>query len=157
SNSSDEQRARHQLLSYQLEELENLALGENEQEQLEDEHRNLANAEQLLSACRQVMDMCSESDAGNVLSALTGSLQRLSAFQTLPGSLTDAAALWASAQSELEEAMGELNRCGDHSDADPGRQQMLEERRDAIYTLARKHRVKPTEMPALLQRLVEEL
>ena len=40
SNSSDEQRARHQLLSYQLEELENLALGEHELEQLEQEHKN---------------------------------------------------------------------------------------------------------------------
>lgn len=157
SNSSDEQRARHQLLSYQLEELENLALGENEQEQLEDEHRNLANAEQLLSACRQVMDMCSESDAGNVLSALTGSLQRLSAFQNQPGALAEAADLLASAQIQVEEAMGELNRFVDHFDADPERQQMLEERLDAIYTLARKHRVQPTELPALQQRLLDEL
>ncbi|CDZ96073.1 DNA repair protein RecN [Pseudomonas saudiphocaensis] len=157
SNSSDEQRARHQLLSYQLEELENLALGENEQEQLEDEHRNLANAEQLLSACRQVMDMCSESDAGNVLSALTGSLQRLSAFQNQPGALAEAAGLLASARIQVEEAMGELNRFVDHFDADPERQQMLEERLDAIYTLARKHRVQPTELPALQQRLLDEL
>ncbi len=157
NNSSDEQRARHQLLSYQLEELENLALGENEQEQLEHEHRNLANAEQLLGACRQVMDMCSESDAGNVLSALTGSLQRLSAFQNQPGALAEAASLLASAQIQVEEAMGELNRFVDHFDADPERQRTLEERLDAIYTLARKHRVQPAELPALQQRLLDEL
>ena len=157
SNSSDEQRARHQLLSYQLEELENLALGENEQEQLEHEHRNLANAEQLLGACRQVMDMCSESDAGNVLSALTGSVQRLSAFQNQPGALAEAVNLLASAQIQVEEAMGELNRFVDHFDADPERQQALEERLDAIYTLARKHRVQPAELPQLQQRLLDEL
>ncbi|WP_312234390.1 AAA family ATPase, partial [Stutzerimonas nitrititolerans] len=79
SNTSDDQRARHQLLSYQLEELEALALEDGELEQLEHEHKNLANAEQLLGTCRQVLDMCSESDAGNVLSALTSSLQRLTA------------------------------------------------------------------------------
>lgn len=157
SNSSDEQRARHQLLSYQLEELENLALGENEQEQLEHEHRNLANAEQLLGACRQVMDMCSESDAGNVLSALTGSLQRLSAFQNQPGALTEAVNLLASAQIQVEEAMGELNRFVDHFDADPERQKTLEERLNAIYTLARKHRVQPAELSPLQQRLLDEL
>ncbi|MBE7373446.1 DNA repair protein RecN [Pseudomonas lopnurensis] len=157
SNSSDEQRARHQLLSYQLEELENLALGEHELEQLEHEHKNLASAEQLLGACRQVMDMCSESDAGNVLSALTGSLQRLNAFQNQPGALAEAVNLLASAQIQVEEAMGELNRFVDHFDADPQRQQTLEDRLDTIYTLARKHRVQPTELPALHQQLLDEL
>ena len=79
SNSGDEQRARHQLLSYQLEELDNLGLGENELEQLEQEHKNLTNAEALFGICRQVIDQCSESDSGNVLSALTASLNRLGA------------------------------------------------------------------------------
>ncbi|AGA85540.1 DNA repair protein RecN [Stutzerimonas stutzeri] len=157
SNSGDEQRARHQLLSYQLEELENLALGENELEQLEQEHRNLANAEQLLGACRQVMELCSESDAGNVLSALTSSLQRLTAFQNQPKSLSEAVNLLASAQIQVEEAIGELNRFVDHFDADPERQQTLEERLDTIYTLARKHRVQPSELPSLHQQLLEEL
>ena len=157
SNTSDDQRARHQLLSYQLEELEALALENGELEQLEHEHKNLANAEQLLGTCRQVLDMCSESDAGNVLSALTSSLQRLSAFQNQPGALGEAANLLASAQIQVEEAVGELNRFLDHFDSDPERQQALEERLDSIYTLARKHRVQPGELPALQQRLLEEL
>ena len=45
----------------------------------------------------------------------------------------------------------------DHFDADPQRQQYLEERLDTIYTLARKHRIQPTELVALQQRLFEEL
>lgn len=157
SNSSDEQRARHQLLSYQLEELESLALGEEELEQLEHEHKNLANAEHLLGACRQVVDLCSESDAGNVLSALTSSLQRLTGFQNQPGALGEAVNLLSSAQIQVEEAVGELNRFLDHFDSDPQRQQALEERLDSIYTLARKHRVQPPELPALQQSLFEEL
>jgi len=157
SNASDEQRARHQLLSYQLEELENLALGEHELEQLEQEHKNLANAGQLLGACQQVMELCSENDAGNVLSALTSSLQRLTAFQGQSGALGEAVNLLASAQIQVEEAVGELNRFIDHFDADPQRQQALEERLDAIYSLARKHRVQPAELPELQQRLLSEL
>lgn len=157
SNSSDEQRARQQLLSYQLEELENLALAEGELEQLEQEHKNLANAGQLLDACRQVTELCSESDAGNVLSALTSSLQRLAAFQNHAGALGEAVNLLASAQIQVEEAVGELNRFVDHFDADPQRQQALEERLDTIYTLARKHRVQPAELVALQQRLLDEL
>jgi DNA repair protein RecN (Recombination protein N) len=157
SSQGDEQRARHQLLSYQLEELDNLALGDNELEQLEQEHKALSNAESLLGACRQVLDLCSESDAGNVLSALTASLNRLGAFSDQGGALGEASNLLASAQIQIEEAVGELNRFIDHFDADPQRQQFLEERLDTIYTLARKHRIQPTELAALQQQLFEEL
>lgn len=157
SSQGDEQRARHQLLSYQLEELENLALGDNELEQLEQEHKALSNAEALLAACRQVLELCSESDAGNVLSALTSSLNRLGAFGGQGGALNEASNLLASAQIQVEEAVGELNRFLDHFDADPERQQFLEERLDTIYTLARKHRIQPSELAALQQQLFEEL
>lgn len=157
SNNGEEQRARQQLLSYQLEELENLALGEDELPQLEQEHKNLSNAEGLLGACRQVLDLCSENDAGNVLSALNASLQRLGAFQQQPGALAEAANLLASAQIQVEEAIGELNRFIDHFDADPERQQLVAERLDAIYTLARKHRIQPGELVALQQQLLDEL
>lgn len=156
-NSGDEQRARHQLLSYQLEELDNLGLGENELEQLEQEHKNLTNAEALFGICRQVIDHCSESDSGNVLSALTTSLNRLTAVQNAPRALGEAVNLIASAQIQVEEAVGELNRFLDNFDADPMRLQQLEERLDALYTLARKHRVHPTGLLDLQQRLGEEL
>ncbi|WP_339516263.1 DNA repair protein RecN [Pseudomonas sp. RL_15y_Pfl2_60] len=157
SSIGDEQRARHQLLSYQLEELDNLALVDNELEQLEQEHKNLTNAESLLSACRQVLELCSESDAGNVLSALTGSLNRLSSFQGQPGALTEASNMLANAQIQVEEAVGELNRFIDHFDADPERLQTLEERLDAIYTLARKHRIQPDQLPHMQQQLFDEI
>lgn len=157
SSLGDEQRARHQLLSYQLEELDNLALGEHELSQLELEHKNLTNAESLLSACRLVIEQCSENDAGNVLSALTNSLNRLSTFQGQPGALSEATNLLASAQIQVEEAVGELNRFLDHFDADPERLRQMEERLDAIYTLARKHRIQPTELGAMQHQLFEEL
>lgn len=157
SSNSNEQHAQHQLLSYQLEELENLALGDHELEQLEQEHRTLSNAEQLLGACRQVLDLCSDSDAGNVLSALGTSLQRLSAFPGHTGAISETVSLLTSAQIQVEEAVGELNRFLDHFDADPQRQQILEERLDAIYSLARKHRIKPAELPGLQQQLLDEL
>lgn len=157
SSQGEEQRARHQLLSYQLEELDNLALGETELEQLEQEHKTLTNAESLLSACRLVIEQCSESDAGNVLSALTASLNRLSSAQGQANALGEAVNLLASAQIQVEEAVGELNRFLDHFDADPERLQLLEERLDAIYTLARKHRTQPGDLSSLQQQLFEEL
>ena len=157
SNSGDEQRARHQLLSYQLEELESLSLGENELEQLEQEHKNLTNAESLLSICRQVVEQCSESDSGNVLNALTASLHRLGSVNNSPTALSEATDLLSSAQIQVEEAVGELNRFLDHFDADPARLQLLEERLDAICTLARKHRIQPNEVATLQQKLLDEI
>ncbi|AMB87182.1 DNA repair protein RecN [Pseudomonas agarici] len=157
SNSGDEQRARHQLLSYQLEELENLGLGENELEDLEQEHKHLTNAETLLGICRQVVEQCSESDSGNILNALSSSLNRLSSVSNGTGALGEATNLLASAQIQVEEAVGELNRFLDHFDADPARLQQLEERLDAIYTLARKHRIQPTEVATLQQKLLDEV
>ena len=71
--------------------------------------------------------------------------------------LGEAANMIASAQIQVEEAMGELNRFLDNFDADPMRLQALEERLDTIYTLARKHRVHPTELPHLQQQLMDEL
>lgn len=157
SNSGDEQRARHQLLSYQLEELESLSLGENELEHLEQEHKTLTNAESLLSICRQVVEQCSENDSGNVLNALTASLHRLGSVNDSPTALSEATNLLSSAQIQVEEAVGELNRFLDHFDADPARLQQLEERLDAIYTLARKHRIQPTEVATLQQKLLDEI
>jgi DNA repair protein RecN (Recombination protein N) len=157
ANSGDEQRAKHQLLSYQLEELEGLSLGENELEQLEQEQATLTNAESLMSICRQVVEQCSESDSGNVLNALTASLNRLSSVNNSPDALSEATNLLSSAQIQVEEAVGEINRFLDRFDADPARLQHIEERLDAIYTLARKHRVQPHEVAALHQKLMDEI
>ncbi|MDD1968636.1 DNA repair protein RecN [Pseudomonas sp. NPDC090203] len=157
ANSGDEQRAKHQLLSYQLEELEGLSLGENELEHLEQEHTTLTNAESLLGICRQVVELCSESDSGNALNALTASLNRLTSVNNSPDALNEATNLLSSAQIQVEEAVGEINRFLDRFEADPARLQQIEERLDTIYTLARKHRVQPTEVPALHQKLLDEI
>jgi DNA repair protein RecN (Recombination protein N) len=157
ANSGDEQRAKHQLLSYQLEELEGLSLGENELQQLEQEHTTLTNAESLLGICRQVVELCSESDSGNALNALTASLNRLSSVNNSPDALNEATNLLSSAQIQVEEAVGEINRFLDRFEADPARLQQIEERLDTIYTLARKHRVQPNEVPALHQKLLDEI
>ena len=157
SEVSEEQNARVQLLSYQLEELDNLGLQEGELEQLESEQRQLANAEQIMQSCQQVINICSESDNGSVLQALTASLSRLGALRQHGRSLDEAHDLLAGAQIQIEEAVGELTRYLDHFEADPQRQQQVDERLGVIHDLARKHRINADQLPALQQRLVDEL
>lgn len=157
SQSNEEQSARQQLLSYQLEELDNLGLQEGELDQLEQEQRELANAEQILHNCQQITSLCSESDSGSVLQALNASLSRLDGISEHSRHLQEAQNLLASAQIQVEEAMGELNRYLDHFEADPARQQEVEERLSALYELARKHRIQPEQLGELQQQLNDEL
>src|SRR5690606_11535501 len=63
SQRGDEQSSRLQLLAYQLEELDNLSLQDGELDQLENDQRQLANAEQILHSCQQVINLCSENDS----------------------------------------------------------------------------------------------
>lgn len=157
SDISEEQNARLQLLSYQLEELDNLSLQDGELEQLESEQRQLANAEQITQSCQQIINMCSESDSGSVLQALNFSLNRLAALRQHGRSLDEAHDLLAGAQIQIEEAVGELTRYLDHFEADPQRQQQVDERLGVIHDLARKHRINADQLPDLQLRLIDEL
>ena len=156
-NQANEQRARQQLLGYQLEELESLGLEDGELERLEAQHKALCNAESLLTTGSQVTDLCRDNEAGNLLSVLSACLNRLTAHPEPPQAFTVAAELLTSAQIQVEEAVGELNHFIDTFDADPERQQQIEERLDAIYRLARKHRIMPQQLTALHAQLLDEL
>lgn len=157
SEKGNEQTSRLQLLTYQLEELDNLSLQEGELEELENDQRQLANAGEIMQSCQHVINLCSENDSGSVLHALTISQQRLAAFRNSHHSLEEADGMLASAQIQIEEAVGELTRYLDHFEADPERQQQVEERLGAIYDLARKHKVNPDQLPVLQQQLIDEL
>lgn len=156
SGDSREQQAKQQLLSYQLEELDKLALSTNEVEQLEEEQRNLSQADTILSACQQVLDICSN-DESNIISALSMSVRRLSSFKEPIEGLSEAVSLFNNAQIQLEEAITEVHQFVDHFEADPLRQQQVEDRLDTIYSLARKHHVQPIELIALTDKLQREL
>lgn len=157
SANEEEQRARRQLLTYQLEELDILAVNPEEVEQLEQEHKGLSNSESLLENCRQIIDTCSDNDSSNVLSIVGSLLQRARAISAAPQAFAQATELLASAHIQIEEAVSEFNNFVDSFDADPQRQLWIEERLDSIYTLARKHRVIPEQLHELQAQLQIEL
>ena len=156
-NTRQEKNERIQLLSYQLQELEQLALTEGELGELEKELRQLSNAEATLSACHQTNDICSDNESGNVLQLLTLSLQRLGELQVDHPAISNTLEMLSSAQIQVEEAVGEINHFIDHFDADPQRMQEIDERLSAIYDLSRKHRVQPEQLLEKQQSLSSEL
>ncbi|WP_069384955.1 DNA repair protein RecN [Halomonas caseinilytica] len=157
SEDNDEIRARLQLLRYQVEELDQLALAEGELEGLEEEQEALAHAEERLREA-QFAAQCCDGDEGGALPLLHQAVNRLSA---LPGSdrgaLADALSMLGDACIQVEEAGRELNHFASGVELDPERLAWVEERLGEAHRIARKHQVQPDELVALYRRLSEEL
>jgi DNA repair protein RecN (Recombination protein N) len=71
--------------------------------------------------------------------------------------LSSTAELLDSAGIQVAEAADSLRRYGDSIDMDPSRQELVEQRIDAMQSIARKHRVEPTDLVQLRAQLGAEL
>ncbi len=152
SAARDEQSARAQLLAYQVEELDQLALGDGELEALEAEQKQLSNAEQILNAGQQAMELCDQQESGT-RSAL-GLLQE----DSMSGAQIDGVReMLDSAAIQLQEAQAELRGYLDQVELDPGRLAEVDKRLDSIHDIARKHRVQARDLASLHADLREEL
>lgn len=157
SEQSAEQTARVQLLSYQIEELDQLALADGEFKQLEEEQKTLANAESILNTGHQLINLASDSDDANCVQQLNHCLQLLSEIQSESPSVRQANEMLNSALIQVEEASNEIRHYMDRVNVDPSRQQDVEERLSTIYEIARKHRINPDELCEFHQSLSQEL
>ena len=152
AGSRDEHTARTQLLSYQVDELDALDLQSDELAQLESEQKRLANAEQILQTAHQALELC-ESQEGGVRQAL----QLLSSDAHDTGDASNARELLDSAAIQLGEARGEIQHYLDSVEIDPERLALVEKRLEAIYDVARKHKVLPEKLGELHEQLRDEL
>lgn len=156
SNARDEQTARAQLLSYQVDELDKLALAAGELEMLEDERRALANGEQILRNSQHALALCREGEI-NVVNILNQALKSLGELGATQPPLVNAEQMLNSALIQVEEASAELQHHLDRFELDPARLAQLENRLDAIYDVARKHRIQAPQLADLHQELRAEL
>lgn len=156
SNQRDEVSARVQLLSYQVEELDKLDLGIDEIEKLETERRTLANGEQILNNTQHALALCREGEI-NVVNILNQVLKSLGELDAKQPSLLQAEEMLNSALIQVDEASHELQHYVDGFELDPQRLTEVEARLDAIYDIARKHRIQPQQLPALHADLRAEL
>ncbi|MEG3767380.1 DNA repair protein RecN [Alteromonas sp. 14N.309.X.WAT.G.H12] len=152
-----EQRAdRHQLLSYQVEELNEFALAEDEFVELEKEHRRLSHGQTLLEQAQTSFYHLYESDEGNALSIIQSGLDKLSELEAHDSALTPIIALLNEASIQVEEAASELRAYCDGLEIDPLRLQQVESRYSKAMELARKHAVTPEALYEHHQQLVSE-
>lgn len=151
-----ERDARLDLLRYQVRELETLGLQTDELAALETEHRRLANAGRLLESCQRAVGRLYENEEVSVQGLLSQTLQDLQSLYDLDAQLAPAGELLNAALIQVREASAELRHYLQRVELDPARLEWVEQRLAAIHELARKHRLPPTELPALLKRLRDE-
>jgi DNA repair protein RecN (Recombination protein N) len=148
----DEQGARAQLLSYQVGELDSLDLKDGELGAMEIEQKQLANAEQVMQATQEALNLCEAQEDG-----ARAALQLLQHDALSGQTINDARELLDSAAIQLEEARSSLRQHLDGVEINPGKLTEVESRLDAIYDIARKHKVQAPELAALHQTLRREL
>ena len=153
-----QQRAdRFQLLSYQVSELDEFAIGEGEFSELESEHKKLSNSQALLEQTQLSFYQLYEADDFNALSAVQNSIDRLTELQDHDPSLSPILALLNEASIQIDEAAQELRNYTEQLEIDPMKMQQVEARYSQALDLARKHQVQAEGLYDYHQTLAQEL
>jgi DNA repair protein RecN (Recombination protein N) len=143
-------------LAWQIAEVDRLAPGTEEWDELDAEHTRLAHAQSLIDAARLALDAIAEADVS--ADALTGraidALEGVTAFDARLESPVEAL---RGAQTQLQDAAHGLASYLDRTELDPERLRALDERLSAWVGLARRHRRQPAELPSLLAQWRTEL
>lgn len=149
---------RVELLRFQVQELDALALGPEEYPALESEHERLARSDELLQAValasRALED---EQIGGGARSLLQQALEALTPLQALDADLAESLTMLEEARINVDEALASLERTADRDRGDPQRLHEVNRRLEKIVDLARKYRVAPGELAQLHGQLGEQL
>lgn len=153
---SDSIAHRLELLTFQLQEFEELNLQPGEVEALENELLVLSHAEDILRNSQQLLSLCREDEQFSLTAALAQALQLLHSLPQKPPLLQEAEELLENARIQIEEATHSLDRHLDSFELDPARLQEVNQRLSTVFDLARKHRCQPDQLLEIWQALDEE-
>jgi len=153
---ASEQSAAQELARYQLNELEDLALEADELKRLDAELDQLSHAESRLESLQRLLLICKEDDENNILRLLEHGIQ-MARDHGRNAAIAGIEELLNTALIQVEEAASEISRQLDHIEINPLRLAEVNQRLGDIHQLARKHKVSPEELPALLAQLQEQL
>ena len=148
--------SRLDLLEFQLQELDALDVKQNEAADLLIERQKLRNSGALADGIAAALARLSDSDTGNANSFLAEANRSVAALVEFDDSLGSILELLDSASIQVTEASDALHRYGESIDMDPTRRDWVEERLDALQSVARKHRTTPDELLGLCSKLRAE-
>jgi DNA repair protein RecN (Recombination protein N) len=146
-----------ELLRYQANELEQLAIQDTEIEELEEEHRRLANASDLITGINENLLHLSNDDSTAIEQQLNQVITGMQQLEKFDPALSDINQLLLNASIHIDEACTHLRHYLDQMDSNPQRLDWVNQRMGSIHDLARKHRINPGELPAQLSKLKQQL
>jgi DNA repair protein RecN (Recombination protein N) len=152
-----DREARVEWLTHQIRELDALALAADEIPALEEEHARLANGAELIEGVQSLSQAIQEDEEAAVAPQLARAINRLESLVRYDHKLGEIVALLNEASIQIDEAGGRLNHYLESLELDPSRLQAVERRLSTVHDLARKHKVKPEELPVVHARLRTEL
>ena len=155
--SADADRAsRTDLLEFQLRELHALDLKDDELAGLQVERQRLKHSGALANGVSAALRSLSEDDASNANSLLADAARSVASVVDYDIELASVGELLDSATIQIAEASDALQRYSESIDMDPSRRDWVEERLDAIQSVARKHRVSADDLHVLTDKLRAE-
>lgn len=148
---------RLELLRYQVQELQELALDHHELDALEEEHDRLAHLNQLREGSQQVLQQLIDNEDSALTDALARAASELERLQDFDPRLTNITQTVRDAAIQTSEAGHELRDYLEGLNLDPERLQEINERLGLIHDLSRKHQTTAQQLPSLQQQLETEL
>jgi DNA repair protein RecN (Recombination protein N) len=149
------QRERERL-AWQIGEVDKLAPGAAEWDELNANHTRLANAQSLLEAAQGALDAL-EGDEGGAARNLAHAQAALQAQEHVEPAFKDLVQVLASSLAQAEDASHSLHAYLRKTELDPQRLAELDERMSLWMSLARRYKRTPGELPQLLATWKEEL
>ena len=157
SREGADRSARIEFLRYQVQELDALQLSAEEIPQIEDEHKRLANASELVSGAQSIAHVLYDDDENAIAGRLGQCIRQLEELSEFDAKLGELVTLLNEASVQVDEAASRLHHYLDGLEIDPQRLEWLESRIAALHDLSRKHQVRPEELPEVLAGLRTEL
>ena len=135
---TEESLREREYLQYQLDELDNARLSEDEQQELESEQDMLTHAEEIKASLFQAGELL-EGEAGGAVDTVRHALQQLRTASRNLHSATPIAERLESCLIELRDIDSEIRNADEQTTFDPGRLETVSERLDLLYSLQKKH------------------
>ena len=149
--------AKQDLLTYQVEELENANPEQAVLDNLEAEHKQAATSQDRLILAEEANQWLADDEANSVISGLSRIIEQVSQLANLDPKIENCLETVIQAEGLLQEVKGELSLYKDSLDSDPEKLQQLDQQLSQFHDLARKHHVSLEQLPAHFDSLKQEL
>lgn len=140
-----ENEARKQLLQYQVDELDEFAIKENEFEEIEEKHNLLSSSEELTELSDEMLNLLSD-DEINVNDLIYKALRNAEQLVEVDSQYQSVLDMLNEALIQVQEASSEISQLAGKIEQDPELLNELDNRISQAISLARKHHIQPNEL-----------